>query len=210
MPTQARGKSAAELVDLYLNHTPFKQLFEAPAPFGVPEETRFEHGHILGGTGAGKTQLLQRMIHADLVSAATDGRSVVVIDSQGDLISKLVRLDLFDPRHDHSLADRLVLIDPSDIEYQRAIRDQVELANFLMEVLTSDRERADQKANFLNFVLASKYPSAAVLAGMGANLLVGIAKRRAAQTVPANRDLYWAMNQNPTLFFEDGDPAKPH
>lgn len=93
--------------------------------------------------------------------------------------------------------------------YQRAIRDQVELANFLMEVLTSDRERAYQKANFLNFVLASKYPSAAVLAGMGASLLVGIAKRRAPQTVPANRDLYWAMNQNPTLFFEDGDPAKP-
>lgn len=93
--------------------------------------------------------------------------------------------------------------------YQRAIRVQVELANFLMEVLTSDRERAHQKANFLNFILKSKYPDAAVLSGMCSNLLVDIARQRAPQTVPANRDIYWAMNHNPTQFFEDGDPSRP-
>jgi DNA helicase HerA-like ATPase len=94
---------------------------ELPVPLQIPKEIRFEHGHILGGTGHGKTQLLQRMIHEDLLAAREDGRSVVVIDSQGDLINKLVRLDLFDPDEPGSLADRLVLIDPSDIEHPAAL-----------------------------------------------------------------------------------------
>ncbi|MDZ4278341.1 MAG: type IV secretion system DNA-binding domain-containing protein, partial [Dehalococcoidia bacterium] len=121
MPTRQRDKSAAELVDMYLAGTPFAHLLELPVPLHIPDEVRFEHAHILGGTGHGKTQLLQRMIHADLVAAQDDGRSIVVIDSQGDLINKLVRLDLFDPQRPGTLADRLVLIDPTDIEFPAAL-----------------------------------------------------------------------------------------
>lgn len=120
-PTRLRGRTPSELVTEYLEFTPFAELFELPVPFHVPPEMRFEHCHIIGGTGHGKTQLMQRMIHDDLVAAVEDGRSVVVIDSQGDMINKLIRLKLFSPDMPGSLADRLVLIDPSDIEYPAAL-----------------------------------------------------------------------------------------
>lgn len=121
MPTLQKGKTPSELVDLYLAGTPFAELLQLPVPFRVPDEMRFEHCHVIGGTGHGKTQLLQRLIHDDLIAAVEDGRSVVVIDSQGDLINKLLRLELFSPDAADSLADRLVLIDPSDIEYPAAL-----------------------------------------------------------------------------------------
>jgi hypothetical protein len=121
MPTRHKSRNPAELADLYLAGTPFKELLDLPVPFHVPDSMRFEHCHIIGGTGHGKTQLMQRMIHADLAAAQEDGRSVVVIDSQGDLINKLVRLDLFAPGAVNSLADRLVLIDPADVEFPAAL-----------------------------------------------------------------------------------------
>ncbi len=116
-----RDMTGRELIETYLSGTPFGEVFETPIPFYVPEESRFEHCHIVGGTGHGKTQLMQRMIHADLVRAKWERRSVVVIDSQGDLINKLMRLDLFDPDAHRSLADRLVIIDPSDVEFPAAL-----------------------------------------------------------------------------------------
>lgn len=120
-PPQHRDQTPAHLVDAYLARTPFKPLLETPVPFRIAMESRFEHAHIIGGTGHGKTQLLQRMIHADLVAAQTEKRSVVVIDSQGDLIGKLTRLALFDPKHPEGLADRLILIDPADVEFPAAL-----------------------------------------------------------------------------------------
>jgi hypothetical protein len=122
VPPQAqKGKSPSELARMYLAGTPLLTVLELPVPFHIPEEARFEHCHIVGGTGHGKTQLMQRMIHADLAAAQRERRSVVVIDSQGDLINKLVRLALFDPDAPDSLADRLVLIDPADIEFPAAL-----------------------------------------------------------------------------------------
>lgn len=141
MPTRHKSADAIELADLYLSGTPLRGLLELPVPFKVPEETRFEHAHIVGGTGHGKTQLMQRMIHADLVAAKEDGRSVVVIDSQGDLISKLVRLDLFDPNTPGSLADRLVLIDPSDVEFPAALNLFDAHLERVREYRPLDRER---------------------------------------------------------------------
>ncbi|MDI6623319.1 MAG: type IV secretion system DNA-binding domain-containing protein [Brevundimonas sp.] len=121
VPTRQKNRTPSELVELYLGGTPFADLLDLPVPFRVPDEMRFEHCHIVGGTGHGKTQLLQRLIHDDLVKAVEDGRSVVVIDSQGDLIQKLLRLELFSPEVEGSLADRLVLVDPSDIEFPAAL-----------------------------------------------------------------------------------------
>jgi hypothetical protein len=140
-PTDQRGKSAAELADMYLRGTPLRTLLDTPVPFEVPLEARFEHCHILGGTGHGKTQLLQRMIHADLVAAQTERRSVVVIDSQGDLINKLMRLALFDPATEHSLADRLVVIDPADIEFPAALNLFDAHLDRIQEYRPIDRER---------------------------------------------------------------------
>lgn len=115
-PTQQARASPTELVSAYLRHTPLEDLFDAPVPFAIENAVRFEHCHILGGTGHGKTQLLLKLIHHDLTENA-DAPSVIVIDSQGDLVRSIARLSLFDPDAADSLAERLVLIDPCDVEY---------------------------------------------------------------------------------------------
>ena len=82
-------------------------------------EVRFSHAHVMGGSGHGKTQLLQTLIYRDLISPARP--SVIVIDSQGDLINTISHLSLFDPGMERSLADRFLLIDPADTEHPPAI-----------------------------------------------------------------------------------------
>ena len=62
MPTVHKSRDATALVELYLAGTPFADLLRLPVPFYVPDAMRFEHCHIVGGTGHGKTQLIQRLI----------------------------------------------------------------------------------------------------------------------------------------------------
>src|SRR5215216_6137079 len=50
---QAKGKSAAELVDRYLSDTPFTPFFNTSLPVSIPLRTRFEHMHIVAGSGHG-------------------------------------------------------------------------------------------------------------------------------------------------------------
>lgn len=121
LPTAAKNSLPHDLVATYLAGTPFETLFTATLPLTIPEAVRFEHCHILGGTGHGKTQLLQHLIHEDLEAACSSMRSVVVIDSQGDLIDTLLHLECFSPESPGSLADRLVVIDPTDIEHPPAL-----------------------------------------------------------------------------------------
>ena len=113
--------SPSALIDNYLEGTPFTGFFRSTLPFRIPLRVRFEHTHIVGGTGHGKTQLLQLMIYHDLLKAAEGKGSVVVIDSQGDLIRTISHLELFDPGRPGSLADKLVLIDPDDVEHPPAL-----------------------------------------------------------------------------------------
>jgi hypothetical protein len=140
MPHLQKNKSPMELAEMYLAGTPYMGLMALPVPFRIPDEVRFEHCHIVGGTGHGKTQLMQRMIHGDLVAAAEDGRGVIVIDSQGDLINKLVRLDLFD-EDSGRLADRLVVIDPADVEFPAALNLFDAHLDRLDDYSAVDRER---------------------------------------------------------------------
>jgi hypothetical protein len=107
-----------EIIELYLRGTPFYDFFLAPIPLKFTHEERFSHMHVLGGTNAGKTTLLQNLILNDLQS--DDPPSLVIVDSQGDLINKLSRLALFDPE-DGPLANRLVLITPKDIHHPPAL-----------------------------------------------------------------------------------------
>jgi hypothetical protein len=68
------------------------------SPLSLPLKLRFEHTHIVGGSGHGKTQLLQHMIATqDLSEVAAGRRSLVVMDSQGDLIRNILRLAEFSP-----------------------------------------------------------------------------------------------------------------
>ena len=140
-PADQKNKTPAQLADIYLAHTPFRELLDTPVPFHLAEQVRFEHCHIVGGTGHGKTQLLQRLIHADLVKAQTQRQSVVVIDSQGDLINRLSRLSLFSPEERNNLADRLVLIDPADVEHPPALNLFDAHLDRLADYRPVDRER---------------------------------------------------------------------
>lgn len=117
LPSQ-HDAPVSELVDIYFKNTALAEFLIAPVPLKLTHEDRFSHMHIVGGSGAGKTQLLQHLILHDLQS--DDPPSLVIVDSQGDLINKLSRLGLFDP-DTGPLANRLVLITPKDIEYPPAI-----------------------------------------------------------------------------------------
>ena len=106
------------LVEIYFKGTPFYDLLLAPVPLKFTYDERYSHMHVLGGSGAGKTTLLQNLILHDLES--DDPPSLVIVDSQGDLIDKLSHLALFDPDYG-ALADRLILVSPKDIEHPPAL-----------------------------------------------------------------------------------------
>lgn len=106
-----------EIVAAYAGGTPFAAVFQARIPFELKQYARFEHTHIVGGSGHGKTQLMQSLICDDLLQSRDDGRSIIVIDSQGDLINTISHLECFSPTAPDTLADRVVLIDPTDIAY---------------------------------------------------------------------------------------------
>jgi hypothetical protein len=54
--------------DTYLRGTPLHALFEAPVPLKLTYDDRFNHMHIVGGTGAGKTTLIETLIRHDIAS----------------------------------------------------------------------------------------------------------------------------------------------
>ncbi|MBV8520838.1 MAG: type IV secretion system DNA-binding domain-containing protein [Acetobacteraceae bacterium] len=94
------------------------QSLATPQRFTIAPERRFAHTHIIAGSGHGKTQTIQHMIAAlDFEALKRGERSVIVMDSQGDLINTILRLSDLAPDHPSGLAKRLVLIDPTDIDY---------------------------------------------------------------------------------------------
>jgi hypothetical protein len=100
-----------EIVTTYLGGTPFGEFLASPVPLKLTHEDRANHVHVVGGSGAGKTQLLQTLILHDIQSE--DPPALVIIDSQGDLIDKLSHLE--------AIQDRLLLITPKDIDHPPAL-----------------------------------------------------------------------------------------
>jgi hypothetical protein len=115
-PTQMKDKNPQVLVQAYLSGTPFTEFFNTPMPFSIPLKERFEHMHVVGGSGHGKTQLLQSLMLTDLDRVQRGDASLIVIDSQGDMINKLMNLASL-----NHMSERLVYIDPTDIEYPPAL-----------------------------------------------------------------------------------------
>ncbi|HEX8301313.1 type IV secretory system conjugative DNA transfer family protein [Sphingomonas sp.] len=101
-----------QMADQYLAGTTFHELFQTPIPLKLTHENRFSHMHILGGTNAGKTTLIESLIHHDLQS--DDPPSIVLIDPHSDLVRRLTHTDL-------GLGDRLIIIDPRDIKHPPAL-----------------------------------------------------------------------------------------
>lgn len=114
-PTQFDYKKPYDLVSAYLSGTPLFDLFEGQVDFTIPSSARFEHHHIIAGSGHGKTQTLQYLIAKDLKSVERGERTVIVIDSQGDLIRNVSNLKIFAPGQ--PMHDRIVIIDPTDVEF---------------------------------------------------------------------------------------------
>ena len=119
LPTQLHGKSGDELLSLYLEGTPFAMLFDIKVSISIPDSVRFEHHHLVAGSGHGKTQTIQQLILHDLATVIQGNASIVVLDSQGDLINTISNLAIFRP--DSPLFDRLVIVDPTDVEYPVAL-----------------------------------------------------------------------------------------
>ena len=115
LPERFDAKSPEQLVAAYLGGTPLLLLFDQKLDFTIPTKTRFEHHHIVAGSGHGKTQTLQYLIADDLEAVARGNRTVIVLDSQGDLIRTIAGLKQFAPGE--PLHDRVVIIDPSDVEW---------------------------------------------------------------------------------------------
>ena len=108
-----------ELLETYLKDTPFIGLFLCPVPFTIPEKVRFEHQWIVAPPGAGKTTLLQYLINRDLDLVAADQASIVVMESNRDLIKAIEGLKVFAPGG--RLDGKLVTIDAEDVEWPIAL-----------------------------------------------------------------------------------------
>jgi hypothetical protein len=149
--------SVEELIRRFLDGTPFVDFLRAKVDVSIPHRARFEHTHIVGGTGHGKTQLLQHLILHDLPHVAAGNRSVIVIDSQGDLINKILSLAVVG-----AMADRVIIIDPEETESPPALN----LFDFGLERV--DRYSAKQREKLDNGAVALfEYVFSAV---MGAEL----------------------------------------
>ena len=129
-------------VHAYLHDTPLRHLFETTTTTSLTDDVRFEHHWLVAGTGHGKTQTLQYMIAQDLQRVERGEASIVVLDSQGDLIRKLSRLRTFLPGE--PLADRLVYIDP-DPDHPPAL-NLFDLSSKSGTTLSAREEQAQQTA----------------------------------------------------------------
>lgn len=151
-----------QALNFYPNSSFTRDFFRYNIPLRFPQFLRREHTYILGNTGSGKTQLIQQLISYDLETNA----SIVVIDSQGDLINTLKRSNLIDP-------ERLVIIDPIDsvkyplalnmfdigdrkdlssVDLERHINGVVELLNFVFSAVM-DSPLTDKQGVVFNFCI---------------------------------------------------------
>jgi hypothetical protein len=107
----SQSSDQGALTRAYLAGTPLLDFLSIKVPIGFPTERRFEHTVIVAGTGHGKTQTLEALVCEDLRQIRPPG--LVVIDSKGDMVKRLAKLDLFNP-DDGPLRDKLIVIDPRE------------------------------------------------------------------------------------------------
>jgi hypothetical protein len=180
LPSAYKGP---DLLDTYLKGTPLRDLFHVRLPFGLPLRTRYEHHWILAGTGHGKSQTIQHLLLQDFERVAEGEASVVVIDSQNKLINTITQMKAFAPGE--PLHDRLVWIDPGDVEYplslnlfdaklgrintysmrdrERLLNNLVEMYEFVFRSLLAS-EMTDRQATLFQFLtrLMIQVPDATV------------------------------------------------
>ena len=129
----------ATLIPTYFARTPYNDFLTAPAPFAITH--RFSHQHIVATPGAGKTNLIGVLLALDFDQVARGAASVIVLDSQGDLINSIVRMKDFAPGR--RLHDRLVYIDPTDIQYPLQLNIFARSGNRTLTLLQKRTEHSD-------------------------------------------------------------------
>ncbi len=79
----------------------------------IPRHIRMEHCLVVGGSGSGKTSLIQDLVIEDLFEAISKppNPAILIIDPKGELVSRLSRLLAFAPGY--YLENKLVVIDPT-------------------------------------------------------------------------------------------------
>ena len=113
-PTDS-DREGERLVRDYLGDSVLAELLLAQVRVPISDRLRMEHMVMTAGAGHGKSQTLQHMIAADLSRPKGQEVGMVVIDSQGDLISRIARLKTFAGNN------RLLMIDASDVEFPVAL-----------------------------------------------------------------------------------------
>jgi hypothetical protein len=114
----ARPSDADEPL-LYLQDTVFERIKDARISWGIAEKHHYEGQWILAPQGAGKTTFIEYQISQLLERVQRNECSIIVMDSQEELIPKIAGLQLF--AAGQPLQDRLVLIDANDIEFPVAL-----------------------------------------------------------------------------------------
>lgn len=148
-PTFPRDYKSPDILQTYLKGTPLLDLFALRTPFSIPAERRFEHLHMIAGSGHGKTQTLQYLIAQDIPAIAAGSQSAVVIDSQGDLIKTILK-------HAGLPPERIVLIDPEDIAWPVSLNLFSVGQERLADYSALDRERLSNSIiELYDFVLGS-------------------------------------------------------
>lgn len=108
-----------ELVETYLKGTPFVDLLLTPVPFHIPMSARFQHHWIVAPPGTGKSTLLQFLLARDFELVSNNEASVVVMESNRDLIKAVEGLKIFAPGE--VLDGKLLSIDAEDVEWPIAL-----------------------------------------------------------------------------------------
>lgn len=118
---QAFFKRYPDYAQVFETH--FWKLLPAFAkPLAIPSETRFEHTWVVGPQGSGKTQLFQYLIAHDLVGMHNGACSIVVMDSQGDLINQISTLtSLQDNPNVILIQPDAIALNPFDMKGEQAV-----------------------------------------------------------------------------------------
>jgi len=133
-----------------VSHELWRDFLSYRLAFTIPTKARFEHTHIIGATGSGKTQLIQRMIAEDLETDA----SVIVMAPKGAMIPTLSKLRKID-------SERLIIIRPEDpialnifdvgsTETDAQTNNAVGLINYIFSSIL-DAETTSKQTALLNY-----------------------------------------------------------
>jgi DNA polymerase III delta prime subunit len=107
------GKDGKTLVTQYFGGTALEALLLTPVTLAVTDAHLLEHMLLIGAPGHGKTQTLEHMIARHLERPHADRCGLVVIDSHGDLLKRVMR--------HRACAERLIYVDPTDIDCAPAL-----------------------------------------------------------------------------------------